>query len=250
MIKSIYIGFDPREVAAYLVTVGSIERRLTSPIPIFALYLPELVRRGVYNRPTKRVGNQLHDVISQHPMSTEFAVSRFLVPHLAKRGWAAFVDCDVMSLCDFNELFALADPKYAVMCVKHHHVPTNTTKMDGQVQSAYPRKNWSSVILWNCDHPANKQQLTVDYVNRTKGKALHAFEWLCDNDIGELPLEFNYLVGINNHSQCKAPPKIIHFTEGIPHVLGHADDPYSDLWRAELQQTLPSTLRALDTLPA
>ena len=54
--------------------------------------------------------------------STEFTFSRFLVPYLQNyRGWAIFCDSDFIFLNDIDELFSLADSKYAVMCVQHEY---------------------------------------------------------------------------------------------------------------------------------
>jgi hypothetical protein len=89
------------------------------------------------------------------------------------------------------------------MVVKHDHQPTEHWKMDGQFQTRYHRKNWSSVCLFNCDHPANKA-LTVDLVNSAPGRDLHAFSWLADDLIGELPPEWNWLVG--HSAPMRIPP--------------------------------------------
>lgn len=145
-------------------------------------------------------------------MATEFAISRFLIPFIYKQGWVLFVDCDVVCTTDIQELFALADNRYAVMCVKHNQTSGDLIKADGQIQTFYKRKNWSSVVLWNCDHPSNKK-LTLNDLNTWPGRDLHAFKWLEDDEIGELPQEWNYLVGVN-------PPnpdaKLIHYTLGGP----------------------------------
>lgn len=127
---------------------------------------------------------------------------------------------------DIMELFALADPHYAVQVVKHDHRPTELRKMDGQVQTAYPCKNWSSVMLWNVEHPANRR-LTLDFINSAPGRMLHSFCWLDEEEIGELPAEWNHLVGVN-------PPnpdaKIAHFTLGTPDMLGYEESEFADEW--------------------
>src|SRR5690606_28435707 len=115
-------------------------------------------------------------------------------PWLAENQWALFCDfVDMMFLADPSELFSLADDRYAVMVVKHNHVPTEKKKMDNQAQTVYQRKNWSSVILWNIAHPANAR-LTIDMVNTLPGRDLHRFCWLEDDEIGELPAAWNHLV--------------------------------------------------------
>lgn len=138
---------------------------------------------------------QLYDLPSNAPCSTEFAISRFLVPILCQQGWALFVDCDVVFLGDVAELFALADPSKAVMVVKHAPLVEVGTKMDGQAQVGYTRKNWSSVMLFNCDHPANRRLSLAD-VNERPGRDLHALYWLHDEEIGALPAAWNWLVNV------------------------------------------------------
>jgi hypothetical protein len=227
---SIWIGFDPRETDGYAVTRQSTISGLNAPIPVRGVVLSDLRERGLYTRPTSRRDGRLWDEISDAPMSTEFACSRFLVPHLAGSGWAMFMDCDMLVRRPLRKLFALADPSKAVMVVKHHHEPPEGEKMDGQLQVRYARKNWSSVVLYNCDHPAN-QALTVDLVNTVPGRDLHRFCWLDDDLIGELPHEWNWLVG---HSNPAIDPAIVHFTTGIPSMPGYEDCQFSDEWRSHL----------------
>src|SRR5262245_10458463 len=155
---SIWIGFDPREGAAFAVARTSIRRNLTRPIPTYGLDLAKLRDRGLYWRPTERKENgDLWDVISGAPMSTEFAISRFLVPHLAGKGWALFLDSDMLIRGRMCDLFDEADDRYAVMCVQHVHQPATGVKKAGLTQNPYPRKNWSSFLLFNCDHPSNRR---------------------------------------------------------------------------------------------
>ena len=191
---------------------------------------------GLYQRPHEQRHGQLWDVISDAPMSTSFACSRFLVPMLARNQWALWCDfADMVFLSDPAELLALADPQYAVMVVKHDHEPSERIKMDGQAQTTYNRKNWSSLILWNWQHPANGR-LTVEMVNTLPGRDLHRFCWLEDDEIGELPKEWNYLVGIDPVSEVDlgVKPKLLHFTLGIATMAGYEDGPYADVWRREL----------------
>jgi hypothetical protein len=230
--RSIWIGFDPREADAFAVARHSIQRRLTQPIPVNGLVLSRLREQGLYYRPTSIRDGRLWDDISEAGMSTEFSVSRFLVRELAGSGWALFVDADFLALENAVRLFDLADDSKAVMVVKHNHVPTSGTKMDGQVQAAYSRKNWSSCMLVNCEHRANRA-LTVEYINSVPGRDLHAFKWLPDEAIGELPPEWNYLVGV---TQSNLPPKFIHMTEGVPSMAGYEHCEFADEWRAELMR--------------
>lgn len=233
MKNSIWIGWDAREAAAYAVARYSIKRRLVRPIPVRALILDSLRARGLYTRPTSRRDGQLWDNISDAPMATEFAISRFLVPYLANEGLALFLDCDMLVRVNIAELFDSIDPKYAVSVVKHRHEPPPGLKMDGQMQTRYARKNWSSVMVFNVEHPANKA-LTVEMVNSLPGRDLHRFCWLQDSEIGELGPEWNFLVG---HTDPLVEPKIVHYTEGGPWFgEGFEDVLYGDEWSAELSR--------------
>jgi lipopolysaccharide biosynthesis glycosyltransferase len=151
---------------------------------------------------------------------------------MAKTGWALFMDCDVLVRRNLDALFKLCDPSKAVMVVKHDHRPTVAVKMDGQEQTIYPRKNWSSVCLWNVDHPANIA-LSPELVNSIPGRDLHAFSWLPDNLIGELPPEWNWLAGI---SDPNIDPAIVHFTNGVPTMPGFENSPFAAEWREELNR--------------
>jgi lipopolysaccharide biosynthesis glycosyltransferase len=172
------------------------------------------------------------DVISDAPMSTQHACARFWVPMLAKTGWALFCDGDVMFRGNVMRLFEQLDPAKAVYCVQHRHQPAPGVKMDGQSQTQYARKNWSSVVAFNCDHPANKA-LTLAVLNNTPGRDLHRFFWLADCDIGELDPAWNHLVG---HTDPSLSATVVHFTSGTPDMDGYADVKYADEWRAELNR--------------
>lgn len=236
---SAWIGFDSREAAAFAVARSSI-RRFNQHIPINGVVLSDLQAQGLYYRITERRLGKLWDRISQAPMSTEFAISRFLVPTLVRRqtkgegGWAVFMDSDVLVRENLIRLRLLLDDRKAVCCVKHNHNPKNKIKMDGQEQTSYPRKNWSSVMAFNVDHPANKV-LDVDMVNTMAGRDLHRLCWLNDEDIGELPPEWNYLVGHTILPEG-TKPKIVHFTDGGPWLEAFRDVPYADEWNSYLEQ--------------
>jgi lipopolysaccharide biosynthesis glycosyltransferase len=225
--RSIYLGFDPREAMAFAVARASIKRHLSQPIRVRGLVLSRLRAQGLYWREHARHDGQLWDVISGAPMATEFSIARFMVPILARTGWALFLDADMLALGDLAELFAAADERYAVMCVKHDYAPAATIKMDGQAQTTYPRKNWSSLMLFNCEHPANAL-LTPALVNSLPGRDLHRFCWLDDDLIGAIDPAWNYLVG---HSDKAIEPKIVHFTEGGPWFAGYENVPYAREWR-------------------
>lgn len=237
--RSIWIGYEPRELDAYVVARRSIEKHLSARIPVRGLVLADLVTRGLYCRPWHRTAGQMVDHISDAPMSTEFAITRFLTPRLALSGWALYMDCDMLVRTDLGELFTLADPSKAVMCVKHVHVPRERVKMDAQAQVLYARKNWSSVMLFNCEHPSNRK-LTVDLINSVPGRDLHRFCWLEDDEIGELAPEWNYLV---EYTKLDVTPKIVHFTNGIPSMVGQQQSSkhpfnsgieYADEWNETL----------------
>lgn len=229
MRRTIWIGWDPREAGAYAVARHSVQRRLKAPIRVRGVVLDDLIERGLYTRPTERRDGQMWDVISQAPMSTEHAIARFLTPHLAQSGWVLFMDGDMLARADLGALFDTLDPNKAAYCVKHDHRPAHAVKMDGQLQTAYPRKNWSSFLLLNADHAANKA-LTVDLVNTAPGRDLHRFCWLADDQIGGLDPAWNYLVG---HSDPTIDPKVVHFTEGTPEMPGYERQPFADEWRCE-----------------
>jgi hypothetical protein len=225
-----WLGWDPRETDAYTVAKRSILRHTTDHL-VLPLQLGVLQKAGAYTRPTTRVDGRLWDVISEAPMSTEHAITRFWVPFLYHyRGWSLFADCDILVRRNLDELYALADDRYAVMVVKHDYQPVEAIKMDGQVQTVYPRKNWSSVILWNCDHPAH--QALRGLLNTAPGRDLHRFCWLQDEQIGELPPEWNYLVGVSPRRPNVA---LAHFTLGVPSMEGYEACEFAGEWSAYLR---------------
>jgi hypothetical protein len=233
--ESIWLGFDPREAQAFAVCRSSIRHYLTSPIPIKGVILHDLQKAGLYTRPIERRDGQLHDPISGAPMSTEFAISRFFTPLLAKSGWALFLDCDILCRGSLARLFELVhyNTSQAVFCVKHNHIPKGqSVKMDGQAQTLYARKNWSSVMLFNCDHPSNRA-LTKDFLNTVPGRDLHRFCWLKDDEIGELDPIWNYLVG---YTETEKDPQLVHFTSGIPSMRGYETVEFADEYNERLRK--------------
>lgn len=219
---NIYIGYDSREDLAYQVCSHSIKSRSNSA-NIYPLKLNELKEKGYYKRGEDKLG------------STEFTFSRFLVPALNDyKGWALFCDCDLLFLSPIEELFSIIDDKYAVMCVQHDYKPTGNTKMDGRLQSIYPRKNWSSVVLWNCGHPSNKK-ITTNLINDpdTTGKYLHRFSWLDNSEIGNINHEWNWLVGWYEEPK-DGVPKAIHYTEGGPWFENYRFCSYHEHWKKVL----------------
>lgn len=224
----IFIGYDHAEAEAYRVAVSSIRRHASRPVDITPLNAERLSAAGVLDRVMDNRGG-LFDLRSGAPCATEFAISRFVTPILAQSGLALFVDCDVVALGDVYELEQLADRRFAVQVVKHNHVPTTKTKMSGAHQTRYPRKNWSSVMLFNCEHPANRR-LSLHDVNTRPGRDLHAFYWLNDDEIGELPPRWNWLVGEQTRP---ANTRLAHFTLGGPWLPNWKPAEHDDLWQAE-----------------
>jgi len=216
----VYIGWDSREDAAYQVCRHSLLRHAGRPVEVIPLRQDDLRRRGLYRR-------------ARDPLaSTEFTYTRFLVPALAGyEGWALFCDCDMLWTADIAELIQRADDRYAVMCVHHDHNPPETVKMDGAVQTRYPRKNWSSFVLYNCGHPANRL-LTPDVVNRESGAFLHRFQWLADDLIGALPETWNWLEGWTPVPDTGIPA-VIHYTRGGPWFENWRDVAYAAEWLEE-----------------
>jgi lipopolysaccharide biosynthesis glycosyltransferase len=216
----IFIGWDRRETQAYEVASFSLKRRATISTEITPIKRDDLRSRGIYWR--------ANDPLA----STEFTYSRFLTPFLAEyEGWALYCDCDFLWLADVAELLKVADPNKAVHCVQHDHRPSETTKMDGRVQSLYPRKNWSSLMLFNCAHPS-VHNLTPQVVNTKTGAYLHRLQWVSDEEIGALPEEWNWLEGWSSRP-ASGTPKAVHFTRGGPWFEQWREVDYADLWLAE-----------------
>ena len=215
---SIYIGYDSRESVAFHTLAHSILRRASVPISIAPLVRGQLA--GIYRRgrgPTE---------------STEFSMTRFLVPYLSGyTGWSIYLDCDMLCRVDIAALARETErqAEQAVLVCKHDYVPKGERKFLDQVQTRYPRKNWSSLMLFN---NARCRALTPDYVNSAPGLELHRFAWVEDQRIGELDLAWNWLVGEYEH---RADAKIAHFTRGGPYFEAYRDSDYADEWFAEFE---------------
>jgi hypothetical protein len=203
----VFIGYDPRERAATNVLIDSLYQHSSVPLAITPLVTPQLERQGLYRR-------------GRDPkQSTAFSFTRFLVPRLMDyRGWAVFMDCDMLCRGDIAELWELRDDRYAVMCVQHEHVPSETVKFLGEKQTPYPKKNWSSLMLMDCGRCT---ALSVDYVNTASGLELHRFHWLGDDAlIGALPPgRWNHLVDVQPAPAAgvaEGGPALLHWTLGGP----------------------------------
>ena len=246
----IFIGWDDREKVAYEVCKHSIEKNTKSNVKIIPLYHKELRRQGFFQRPwiTEGLTGNRIDLIDGKSFSTEFSHTRFLVPELMKfKGWALFLDCDMLFKCDVEDIFNLIDNRYAVMCVKHRQVIKSAQKMDGSPQSTYYRKNWSSFMLINCGHPSNAV-LKKEIVNTATGGWLHGLSWLQDHEIGELPSCYNWIDG---SSPVKTEPKVIHYPAGGVWFKDYQDCLYADDWYRcyeSLNEDLPHPAGDLNTI--
>jgi lipopolysaccharide biosynthesis glycosyltransferase len=223
----VFIGYDSREDIAWQVCRHSLLRHSEGQVEAIALRQDWLRDKGLYTRP--------HDFGA----STEFSLTRFLTAHLAgQTGWAIFCDCDFLFTTDIRQVFHGLDPSKALYCVKHDYTPAYRFKMDGKPQSAYPRKNWSSFMVLNCDHP-DVRALTPDVVNSAPPAYLHRFEWISDDsDIGELELNWNFLEG--EYSRPEQTPAVIHYTNGGPWFEEWQNCDYADLWIKERNLYLES----------
>lgn len=210
----ILIGYDDREIIAYHTCVNSIIRLSSSPVAITPLSLKNL---------------QLYKE-SHADGSNQFIYSRFLVPYLMNySGWAIFVDGDMIFRSDIKDLWNLRDDSKAVMCVQHSYKTKASVKYLGSNNQDYPRKNWSSVVLWNCAHPANRI-VTPSFIESSSGAELHRFTWLNDDLIGALPIEWNWLpdeFGFNDKA------KLLHWTLGTPCFREYANSPMAEEWHKE-----------------
>jgi hypothetical protein len=217
---NVFIGYDPREAVAFTVLAHSIHVRSSQPVSITPLMLTEL--KGILTR-------------ERHPkQSTDFSFSRFLTPYLSEySGWSIFMDSDMLVLDDIVKLYNMRDERYAVMLVKHDHVPKETTKFLGEPQTPYPKKNWSSMMLFNNDRC---RALTPKYVNTASGLELHQFKWLAHDDlIGSIPNRWNHLVG---YDEPCADVSLVHHTLGGPYFNEYRDCEFAEEWRRELQAVL------------
>jgi hypothetical protein len=222
-VLNIFIGYDSREVDAFLTLEHSIRKRSSIAVSIAPIRLAEVQDRGLYTRPRGPTE------------STEFSLTRFLVPALSGyRGWSVFMDCDMLCRTDIAGLEAeiARQPDKALLVCKHEYTPSPARKFLNQVQTIYPRKNWSSVMVMN---NARCRTLTPEYINTASGLDLHRLNWLKDEDeIGTLELEWNWLVTEYTYN---ADAKIAHFTRGGPWFPEYRDCDYAAEWFEEFEAT-------------
>jgi lipopolysaccharide biosynthesis glycosyltransferase len=210
----IFIGYDPREAIAYHTCANSIIRHASKPVSIIPLAL-----------------NLFDDYSETHTDgSNHFIYSRFLVPHLMDYiGWAIFMDGDMIVRDDIVKLWDLREVDKDVMVVKHDYETKMATKYLGSKNENYPRKNWSSVILWNCNSHPNRR-VTPKFVQNATGAELHRFTWLKDERIGELPAEWNWLPDEYGENP---DAKLLHYTLGTPSFHEFANTPMGSEWHRE-----------------
>lgn len=225
----VFIGYDRRAGMIYDVFAHSIMRRSSRPValtPLYADYLSQFLQREI---------NPLQ--------STEFSFSRFLTPRLCNyQGWALFFDNDMVMLDDIAKLWALRDDRYAVQVVKHSHQPKEATKFLGEKQTPYDKKNWSSVMMFNC---ARCTALTPEYVSRASGLELHQFKWLAgDHEIGEIPHRWNHLVDYDPTLPVSEVSNL-HYTLGGPYYSAYTDCSYAKVWTDERDHLLHMEERKL-----
>ena len=214
----VFVGYDPREAIAYHTCVNSIIRTASAPVAIIPLAL-----------------NLFEDYTEKHTDgSNHFIYSRFLVPHLMSfEGHAIFIDGDMIVRDDIVKLWELRSPYHDVQVVKHDYKTRMPVKYLGAKNEDYPRKNWSSVILWNCGSHPNRR-LTTEFIEKATGAQLHRFSWIDDDRIGELPPEWNWLpdeFGANEDA------KLLHWTLGTPCFKDYANSPMAKEWHAERELT-------------
>lgn len=224
----VYLGYDPAEHEAGLVCAASLRRVTNGEIEPVFLNQDRLRAAGLYTRNEDWRG-QKYCLESQSTMSTQFSNSRFLTPILGQSGFALFCDTDMVFYEDPRLMLDEIAPDYAVYCVQQYHAGTEPSKMMGMAQTRYSRKNFSSVMLFNCDHAAN-QRLSLWDVNHRPGRDLHQFYWINDSELGDLDTRWNQLVGVQPEIRAKG---IVHWTRGGPWFDGWVPQPYDDLWLAE-----------------
>ena len=200
----IFIGYDYRERAATNVLIDSLYQNSSVPLAITPLITENLINKKLFWR--ERDPKQ----------STDFSFTRFLVPYLMNyEGWAIFLDCDMLCKTDINELWEQRNENFSILCRKHEHIPNEKKKFQGEIQSQYPKKNWSSLMLMDC---SKCTKLTLDYVNSASGLDLHRFHWLKDDsEIGSISHGWNHLVDVNEYDfNNENSPNLLHWTLGGP----------------------------------
>ena len=228
----VFIGYDSKEIVAYHTCVQSLLDNVSQPVAIIPILKDHL--RDVYKK--QRKANE----------STEFSMTRFLTPYLSEyKGHSLFVDCDVIFRADPYDLVAytVAYPEIAVFVVQHDYTPSTQKKFLNQPQAVYPKKNWSSVMMFNNELC---RSLTPDYVNHASGMELHQFKWLANpNKVGNLPKVWNHLVG---EYDPNPDAKIAHFTMGTPCFSGYDHQEFADEWFDIMRKAVSSREATFQTI--
>ena len=215
---NVFIGFDEGEKVSYHILSESIRRQSSVPVSITPLCLsniPEFKRELQPNQ------------------STEFAFSRFLVPYLSDyKGWSLFLDSDMMFRDDIKNLWDMIDKDKSIMCCKHDYVPKQNVKFRGAKNEPFPKKNWSSFMLMNNERC---KMLTKEFVETATGLELHQFKWTHEENIGELPLDWNWLVSEYDYNKNA---KNVHWTLGGPYFKDYAKSDYADEWFRLYNETI------------
>jgi len=231
---TVFIGYDSSQDAAAQACRRSIVAQDTT-VNVEYIKRSDLLERGLYWR-------QDHEY-----ESTEFAFTRFLTPYLkGYYGYALFCDSDFIWRCSPRELLERVDPLDAVTVVKHNISPEQLKdeKMNGKKQVWYPKKNWSSMMLFNCEHPQvwypkknwssmmlfncehpKTRALTPEVVSEAPASYLHGLEWTWDASVGSVDKTYNYLVGYYND---RIDPKVLHYTDGTPLHAGYENCEFAE----------------------
>lgn len=217
---TIGVGYDPNETEAFYTLVHSIHTRSSMPVSIIPIH--NNCAPGIYKRPRGEFD------------STEFSNARWVLPYLCGfKGWAIFMDCDILCQDDIAKLWAQRDSNFAVQVVGHNHIPIGDRKFLGSTQSTYDRKNHSSVMLFNC---SECRALSPEYINTANGLELHQFDWLPEALIGDLPDMWNHLVGgeTTPYGLTQSEDRsLTHWTKGGPWFNEYADEEFADEYRQE-----------------
>lgn len=230
----IYVGYDTREDIAWQVARHSLLRHSHGEVSVYPIRQSVVRELGLYTRPIDATA------------TTEFSLTRFLTPYLAAQteGWVVFCDCDFLYTTDVRGVLDGLDPEKAVYVVQHEYDPSQMVKMDGKKQTVYPRKNWSSFMVFNCAHP-DVQALTPQVVNSASPAYLHRFDWIADqNHVGALDLDWNFLEG--EYPKPDKTPRVVHYTNGGPWFDEWQNVDYADLWLNERDLYLRSEAAAAE----
>lgn len=202
----VYVGWDCRDPRALDVCLFSIQRHASDLVEIVSLK-PKSVTALCGPDPD--------------PQRAKQALARYLVPALNSfEGWAAFVSSDVLFQADIYDLWKHRDPRYAVM-----GVPATESDAPGA-----PLR--SSLLLWNCGHPANRS-LTPEMVASQEAETLAEFGWLQRNMIGALPSAWCWREGASDPDLA---PKAIEFAPRKPWISEEDLCRYADRWQDEAER--------------